>query len=63
MWIKNKYGEYVNSDAVTMIYYEEDSDTTDVLVSSGSIYEICDGDRTQEILQNIISGTKIMEVK
>lgn len=62
MWIKIIDDSFLNTDHVVNIKYDEDSDTTDFTLDSGGIYEVCEGDRTQEIIQKIISGEKYMEV-
>lgn len=63
MWIKTIDGLFFNTDHVITFMYDEDSNTTDARLDSGDVYELCEGDHVREIIQNIISGTKLMEVQ
>lgn len=59
MWIKDKFGDYINADQVISIY--EKSDSTFLKYANYTL-ELTDGDYRDEIILNIISGTKLMEV-
>ena len=63
MWILTDYGEMaINMDMATHVFYEEPENKTYLGDPYGDCHVICYGNRVGEIIQNIISGTKIMEV-
>lgn len=62
MWIKTKNGDYFNADYLRRCYLDEDGDTRcDFANTHHGIY--WDGDVREDIIANIISGTKVMEVR
>ena len=63
MWIKTVSGNFVNSDFVKKIEYEGEHTTIRVVGENSSIIVAYDKDIRATIVQNIISGTKLMEVK
>ena len=63
MWIKTKYEEYVNTDNIVCIEYAKKTHTTNAYDGDGNHYILCDGDYAMDIVQNIISETKYMEVQ
>lgn len=64
MWIKNKYGVAINTDYVARFRMEGNNVMADMVgipqITSTTV--ICNTS-VNEIIQNIISGTKIMEVE
>lgn len=65
MWIINKYGVAINTDCVARFRPDSDGDVVADLQGVAPVTaSTMIGDTTvREILTNIISGTKIMEVK
>ena len=63
MWIVNKYGAFINLDYSTCIFYNEESDRTMCDLRNQERYHLCDGNYVEDIIRNIASGTKIMEVR
>ena len=61
MWIKDKYGDYVNMDHASYVYKDYDGSTC--VHVGGSEHEISNYDVRDEIIANIISGTPVMEVR
>lgn len=63
MWIKAQDGKYLNTDYMTAIYAVKDSSTYCRMTDDWS-YDISRTEDLREtIIQNIISGTKLMEVQ
>jgi hypothetical protein len=62
MWIKTVIGNYVNSDYVTKIEYENGHTCVKVIGEESSIIIAYDKDVRATIACNIISGVKIVEV-
>ena len=61
MWIKDKDGDYYNMDHVKEIYYDGGSNNT--RVSFGATVVAIPGDVRDVVIANLVSGTKIMEVR
>lgn len=62
MWIKTQGGYLLNLDNVEYVRYDEVSDNT-FATSDLITHVICEGDGVDVIMDNIIRGTKIMEVR
>ena len=62
MWIKTQGGYLLNLDKVEFVNY---NDTADVTFANGDKlpHLICEGNIIDNISDNIIRGTKIMEVR
>lgn len=63
MWIKTKDNQCINTEHFNRIYHDPSDDCTYGTLDNGCDYCIGLGDHLVEIMRNIISGTKIMEVK
>ena len=63
MWIKTMEGNFVNTDNVMCIQYDGHTDATEAVDRHNNYHYLCRGDYSNDIIQNIISGTKVMEVR
>jgi hypothetical protein len=63
MWIINKYGVAVNTDNVARFRQDGDTVKADIAGLPQMVHiQIIGKTTVEEIIRNIISGTKIMEV-
>ena len=62
MWIRDKDGDYYNMDCCSEICYDSEFNVTRVCINHNR-YVLYNGDLRGDLIANIISGTKIMEVR
>lgn len=62
MWIKNMDGDYINSDQISVLWFDLNEYLTLATMASDANVPVARGNQTREIVTAIISGEKIMEV-
>ena len=62
MWIRDKQGDYYNMECCSEICYDSTFNVTKIRINHNQ-FVLYDGDLRRDIITNIISGTKIMEVR